>query len=72
VKAVAASSATQLLPPDLRMRSFSKIRMAAREHGITPILCRCKNPDLKAQRCHGSRELAYPVALRRARQLALL
>ncbi|MFQ5897085.1 MAG: radical SAM protein [Candidatus Methylomirabilia bacterium] len=72
VRAVAASSETQLLPQDLRARSFATIRTAAREHRITPILCRCKNPDLTAERCQGSRELAYPAPGRRARQLALL
>jgi len=46
--------------------------MTAREHGISPILCRCKNPDLDAAgRCQGSRELAYPVLPRHARQLSL-
>ena len=70
--AVAASAATQLLPADLRVRSFFKLRMAAREHGITPILCRCKNPDLDgATRCQASRELTYPVPNLRARQLSL-
>ena len=70
--AVAASASTQLLPADLRIRSFFKLRMAAREHGITPILCRCKNPDLQeATRCQASRDLAYPVRPRRVRQLSL-
>ena len=69
---VAASASTQLLPADLRVRSFFRLRMTAREHGITPILCRCKNPDLDgAARCQASRELAYPVPQRRARQLSL-
>jgi len=70
--AVAASAATQLLPSHLRIRSFFRLKMTAREHGITPILCRCKNPDLDgATRCEASRELAYPVHRRRARQLSL-
>ncbi len=70
--AIAASASTQLLPVDLRTRSFFRLRMAAREHGITPILCRCKNPDLEgAARCQASRELTYPVPSRRARQLSL-
>lgn len=70
--AVAASASTQLLPADLRVRSFFRLSMAAREHGITPLLCRCKNPDLQeATRCQASRELAYPVPPRRARQLSL-
>jgi hypothetical protein len=68
---VAASSRTQLLPPEIRVRSFYKIQQAAREHGIVPILCRCKNPDLRADRCQGSRDLAYPVPSRQARQLSL-
>lgn len=69
---VAASAATQLLPADLRIRSFFRLGVAAREHGMTAILCRCKNPDLDgAARCQGSRELAYPVPSRRARQLSL-
>ncbi len=71
IESVAASPNTQLLPPELRMRSFFKIQQAAREHGIVPILCRCKNPDLKADRCQGSRDLAYPSPPRRSRQLAL-
>ena len=54
------------------MRSFFKIREAAREHGIVPILCRCKNPDLRADRCQGSRDLAYRVPPRRSRQLSLV
>jgi len=70
--AVAASASTQLLPAELRVRSFFKLRMTAREHGITPILCRCKNPDLEAATCcQGSRELAYPVRPRQPRQLPL-
>ena len=69
---VAASAATQLLPADLRVRSFFRLRMSAREHGITAILCRCKNPDLEeAVRCQASRELTYPTAPRLARQLSL-
>ncbi len=70
--AVAASASTQLLPADLRIRSFFRLRMAAREHGITPILCRCKNPDLdEAARCQASSELPYPIRQHRARQLSL-
>lgn len=70
--AVAASASTQLLPAELRIRSFFRLSMAAREHGITPILCRCKTPDLReATRCQASRELAYPVPPRRLRQLSL-
>jgi hypothetical protein len=53
------------------VRSFFKIREAAREHGIVPILCRCKNPDLRADRCQGSKDLAYPVPPRRFNQLSL-
>lgn len=71
VEQVAASANTRLLPPEVRARSFFRIREAAREHGITPLLCRCKNPDLKADRCQGSRDLAYPIRPRRVRQLAL-
>ncbi len=71
IEEVAASSHTQLLPPELRVRSFFKIQQAAREHGIVPILCRCKNPDLRADRCQGSRDLAYRVPPRRPRQLSL-
>lgn len=71
--AVAASASTQLLPAELRVRSFFRLRMAGRERGITPILCRCKNPDLQeAARCQASRELTYPVRPRRARQLSLM
>jgi len=70
--AVAASASTQLLPADLRIRGFFRIRMAAHEHAITPILCRCKNPDLQdATRCQAARDLAYPIPPRRARQLSL-
>lgn len=71
IEEVAASSHTQLLPPEIRVRSFFKIREAAREHGIVPILCRCKNPDLRADRCQGSKDLAYRVPPRRPRQLSL-
>lgn len=71
IEAVAASANTRLLPPEIRVRSFFRISQAAREHGIVPILCRCKNPDLRADRCRGSRDLAYPSQSRRARQLAL-
>ncbi len=71
VEEVAASAHTQLLPPELRVRSFFKVTRAAREHGIVPILCRCKNPDIRSDRCQGSRDLAYPPPARRARQLAL-
>ncbi|MFQ5829517.1 MAG: radical SAM protein [Candidatus Methylomirabilia bacterium] len=71
VARVAASAATQLLPPELRARSFSTIRRVAREQGITPILCRCKNPDLAAERCQGARELAFPRLRRQPTQLSL-
>src|SRR3990170_4655026 len=71
IEEVAASSHTQLLPPEIRVRSFFKIREAAREHGIVPILCRGRNPDMGADRCQGSRDLAYPVPRRRVRQLSL-
>lgn len=71
IEAVAASPHTRLLPPELRVRSFFRVREAARAHGIAPVLCRCKNPDLRADRCQGSRDLAYPTPPRRPRQLAL-
>ena len=71
IESVAASQTTQLLPPELRVRSFFTIRQAARDHGITPILCRCKNPDMRANRCQGSRDLAYPPLPHRLRQLSL-
>lgn len=71
IESVAASQNTQLLPAEIRVRSFCKIREAAREHGIVPILCRCKNPDMQADRCQGSRDLAYPTPPRRPRQISL-
>ncbi|MBI3626145.1 MAG: radical SAM protein [Candidatus Rokubacteria bacterium] len=69
IEEVAASANTQLLPPEIRVRSFFTIRESGREHGIKPILCRCKNPDMRADRCQGSRDLAYPTPRRRSRQL---
>lgn len=71
IEEVAASQNTQLLPAEIRVRSFYKIREAAREHGIVPILCRCKNPDMRADRCQASQDLAYPRCPRRSRQLSL-
>jgi len=71
IESVAASAHTQLLPAEIRVRSFAKIQEAALEHGIVPILCRCKNPDMKADRCQGSRDLAYPTPPRRPRQFSL-
>ena len=71
IEEVAASANTQLLPPELRVRSFFKIRESGREHGIVPILCRCKNPDMRADRCQGSRDLTYLRPPRRSRQLSL-
>lgn len=71
IEKVAASHTTRLLPPELRVRSFFRIRQAGREHGIVPLLCRCKNPDIRADRCQGSTDLAYPPPPCRARQLAL-
>src|SRR5574337_20326 len=57
IESVAASAHTHLLPPEIRVQSFARIQTAAREHGITPLLCRCKNPDLGADRCQSSRDL---------------
>ena len=71
IEEVAASTNTQLLPPELRVRSFFKIRQSGRERGILPILCRCKNPDMRADRCQASRDLAYRPLPRRTLQLAL-
>ncbi len=71
IEEVAASQNTQLFPAEIRVRSFYKIREAAREHGIVPILCRCKNPDMRADRCQASQDLAYPTPPRRPRQFSL-
>jgi DNA repair photolyase len=48
---VGLSTKTKLLPKRLRERGYKRMKAAARAHGLSAVICRCKNPDLEGELC---------------------
>ncbi len=57
-KEIGTSSRTKLLPKIIREKGYRRIIEIARQHGIEALICRCKNPDLKADLCGSKRGFA--------------
>ncbi len=48
---VGLSTKTKLLPKNLRENGYGRMKMIAHSHGISAVICRCKNPDLNGEIC---------------------
>lgn len=69
-RAVGSSAKTKLLPRALRERGYKKMKEIAERFEISASVCRCKNPDLKADLC-GSGRVKAAFRKRSAGQLPL-
>jgi len=69
---VGLSTKTKLLPRRLREVGYMRIKEVARSHGISAVICSCKNPDLQGETCLPPRaRRAIPNLTHRRRQLLL-
>lgn len=48
---VGASTRSKLIPLPLREKGYQRFVDLSTEFGIMPLICSCKNPDMKAQQC---------------------
>jgi DNA repair photolyase len=48
---VGLSTKTKLLPKNLREKGYGRMKRIAQAHGISAVICRCKNPDLNGEVC---------------------
>jgi len=48
---VGLSTKTKLLPRRVRENGYRRMKTIAQGHGISAVICRCKNPDLKGDIC---------------------
>ncbi len=49
--AVGLSTKTKLLPKRVRENGYRRMKIIAQAHGISALICRCKNPDLGGEIC---------------------
>ncbi len=56
---VGLSTKTKLLPKRVRENGYGRMQAAAHAHGISAVVCKCKNPDLDGEIC-------VPVRVRKA------
>jgi DNA repair photolyase len=69
---VGLSTKTKLLPKRLRENGYRRIKTIAQGHGISAVICRCKNPDLKGEICAPAREReTTPGPVQEKKQLIL-
>jgi DNA repair photolyase len=69
---VGLSTKTKLLPKNLRESGYGRIKRIAQAHGISAVICRCKNPDLNGEICVPPRmRKAIPVGVQGKKQLIL-
>jgi len=69
---VGLSGKTKLLPRRLREAGYMRMKEFARSHGISAVICSCKNPDLQGETCLPPRaRRAIPNLTHRRRQLLL-
>lgn len=50
-KTVGTSTRSKLIPLPVRKKGYARFEMLAKQYGIRPIICRCKNPDMNANIC---------------------
>jgi DNA repair photolyase len=48
---VGTSTKSKLVPLPLREKGYRRFKELAKDHGIVPIVCSCKNPDMPSQIC---------------------
>jgi DNA repair photolyase len=48
---VGTSTRSKLIPLTLRQKGYGRLRELAKEFGIRPLICACKNPDMPAHQC---------------------
>ncbi len=48
---VGGSARSKLIPLPLREKGYRRFMELSRGFGITPLICSCKNPDMKAHQC---------------------
>lgn len=69
---VGLSTKTKLLPKRVRENGYRRIKTIAEAHGISAVICSCKNPDLKGEICVPARiREATPGRVQRRKQLIL-
>ncbi len=69
---VGLSTKTKLLPRKLRENGYGRMRIIAQAHGISAVICRCKNPDLPGEICVPARvRKAIPGQVQGKKQLML-
>jgi hypothetical protein len=69
-KAIGSSTRTKLLPKTIREKGYQRMKEIGEGFGITASVCRCKNPDLKADLCSSGRA-RIAIGKRTVRQLPL-
>ena len=69
---VGLSTKTKLLPKRVRENGYGRMKTIAQAHGISAVICRCKNPDLKGEICVPARvREAIPGPVQEKKQLIL-
>ncbi len=69
---VGLSTKTKLLPKRVRENGYGRMKTSAQAHGISAVICRCKNPDLNGETCVPARvRKAIPGRLQGKKQLTL-
>ncbi len=69
---VGLSTKTKLLPKRLRENGYRRMKTIAQAHGISVLICRCKNPDLEGEICVPARvREAIPGRVHEKKQLIL-
>ena len=48
---VGASTRSKLIPRPLREKGYGRFKALAKEFGITPVICACKNPGVSSHQC---------------------
>lgn len=48
---VGTSTRSKLIPFPLRQRGYGRFKELAKDYGIKPLICACKNPDIPGHRC---------------------
>lgn len=69
---VGLSTKTKLLPKRLRENGYGRMKTIAQAHGISAVICSCKNPDLNGEICVPARvRKAVSGRVQRKKQLIL-
>lgn len=66
------STKTKLLPKRVRENGYGRMKTIAQAHGISAVICKCKNPDLDGEICVPARvRKATPIRVQGKKQLIL-